>query len=137
MSDLLALSWLFLAQAGEAALNNAAPGENAIPGEEAGADVNPFLMFLSNPLNLILISAILFMFIVVRPQQKKAKQLQEALSELKKNDRVITASGIHATVVQTNDGENTVTIRIDENTGARMTVSRESIATIVNQENKE
>ncbi|QDV22686.1 preprotein translocase subunit YajC [Aureliella helgolandensis] len=102
----------------------------------AAGDMNPIMLFLSNPLNLLLLSAILFMFIVIRPQQKQMKQLQKSLAELKKNDRVVTASGIHGIVVQANAGESVISIRIDENSGARMTVNRDSIAKIINPENK-
>ncbi len=98
--------------------------------------MNPFMEFLANPLNLILISAILFMFIVVRPQQRQAKQLQSQLASLKKNDRVVTASGIHGTIVQANSGEETISIRIDESTGARLTINRESVAKIASSDTK-
>lgn len=92
--------------------------------------------FFANPLNLILISAILFMFIVVRPQQKAAREAKAALSALKKNDRVVTGSGIHGTVVQANEGESTIVIRIDENTGARMTVNRDAVSGVIGDEDK-
>lgn len=128
------LPWL-VAQAAQEAAPAVLPA--APDGEAAAADVNPFLQFFANPINLILISAILFMFIVVRPQQKQMKQQQRALAELKKNDRIITASGIHGTVVQVGSGEPVVTIRIDDNSGARMTINRESISKIVNSETKE
>lgn len=109
----------------------------AEPAADAANDVNPIIHFLSNPINLILISAILFMFIVVRPQQRQAKEQQKALSELKKNDKVITHAGIHGTVTQWNAGDAVVTIRIDENSGAKMTVNRDSIAKIITSDTKE
>lgn len=116
-----------------------AQGDDAADGvADAPNAINPFLQFFANPLNLILISAILFMLIVVKPQQKQLKQHQRALADLKKNDRVVTAAGIHGTVVQITAEDPTVTIRIDENTGARMTINRETIAKIINNsENKE
>lgn len=93
--------------------------------------------FFGNPLNLLLISGILFVFIVLRPQQKQMREHQNSLSKLKKNDKVITGSGIHGTVVQANADEAIVTLRIDDNTGARMTVNRDSITKIVSAEPKE
>jgi preprotein translocase subunit YajC len=99
------------------------------------ASQGPLLDFLANPLNLILISAILFMFLVARPQNKKRQEQDQSQVELKKNDRVVTHSGIHGIVVQTQDG--LVTIRIDENSGARMTVNRDSIASITPSDSKE
>lgn len=127
-------TWL-LAQAGEA---GAQLGEGL--GDAAGQNVqelNPFISFFTNPLNLTLLSAILFMFIVFRPQQKQMKDQKKALSELKKNDRVVTASGIYGTVTQANANETVVTIRIDESSGAKMTVNRDSISNIISTDSKE
>lgn len=98
-------------------------------------NVNPIFAFFSNPINVLLFAAILFMFIVVRPQQRQAKQTQKALADLKKNDRIVTNAGIHGVVVSTND--KVVTIRIDENSGARMTINRDSISKLVSPETKE
>jgi preprotein translocase subunit YajC len=109
-------------------------GQDAAP---AGQVTNPLLLFLSNPINLVLISAILFMFIVARPQQKQQKKLQQALSELKKNDRIVTGSGIHGVVVQANPEDSVVTVRIDENSGARMTINRDSVSKIITSDSKE
>ena len=130
-----------LAQAGEAA----APGGGAAaPGGEAAAPAGEGVApgpaggiweFFANPLNLILISAILFMFIVARPQQRQRKEHEAALAKLKKNDRVVTTAGIHGVVVNVDNG--TVTVRVDENTGARLTVNREAIATITPSDSKE
>ncbi len=41
----------------------------------------------------------IFYFMIVRPQQKKQKERQAMLDAVKKGDKVITAGGIHGTVV--------------------------------------
>jgi preprotein translocase YajC subunit len=91
--------------------------------------------FFANPLNVIMFAAMLFFVIVLLPQQRQMKAQQkalaQALSELKKNDRVVTASGIHGTVIQSSAEEKLVTIRIDENSGARMTINRDVIAQVI------
>lgn len=102
-----------------------------------GGEGSFWVQFLANPLNLLLLSAILFIFLVLRPQQKQAREHQAKLAGLKKNDRVVTSGGIHGVVVQAAAGEPTVTIRIDENTGARMTVNRDAISQIVSHEDKQ
>ncbi|HAC91118.1 MAG TPA: preprotein translocase subunit YajC [Planctomycetaceae bacterium] len=89
--------------------------------------------FLSNPLNLVLFSVMLFMLLVVRPQRTEMKKLQQMLASLKKNDRVVTSGGIHGVVVQANSGDSTVVLRIDENSGARITINRESIARVLTE----
>ena len=52
---------------------------------------------------------IIFYFILIRPQQKKAKQQQEMLKTVKSGDKVITTSGIIATVVTVK--EDSVSVR--------------------------
>ncbi len=50
-----------------------------------------------------------FYFILIRPQQKKAKEHDALVKNLKRGDKVVTSSGIIATVV--NVQEKTVSIR--------------------------
>jgi len=67
-----------------------------------------------------------FYFLVFRPQQKKQKQIKEMLANIKKNDDIVTASGIHGTVVLVK--EKTVVVRVDE--GCRIEFDREAIALV-------
>lgn len=65
-----------------------------------------------NLVPIILIFGI-FYFLLIKPQQDKQKQHQKLLSDLKKNDEVITAGGIHGVVVNVKDS--TIVIKVDEN----------------------
>ncbi|MCK4532581.1 preprotein translocase subunit YajC [bacterium] len=56
--------------------------------------VNPLVQFFP----WILIFAI-FYFLLIRPQQKKAKEHQEMLNNLKKGDKVLTSGGVYGVVV--------------------------------------
>lgn len=76
---------------------------------------------------LILMFAI-FYFLLIRPQQKKAKEQAEMINNLKKGDRVITTGGIHGTI--TSLDETTATIEIAEKT--RVKFSRGNIAGLKN-----
>lgn len=113
-------------------------GDAAANGEAAPPDT--LTQVLLSPFNFMLMLFVLFFLIVLWPQQRQMRAQQrvlaEALSNLKKNDRVVTGAGIHGTVVQTSPEAGTVTIRIDEGTGAKMTISREAIARVVNAEAK-
>lgn len=60
----------------------------------------------------VLIIAI-FYFLMIRPQKAEQKKRQEMLKKLGKNDEIVTASGIHGTIV--NVKEKTVILRIDDN----------------------
>jgi len=72
---------------------------------------------------LILMFAI-FYFLLIRPQQKKAKQHRELLSSLKKGDRVVSSGGLHGVI--TGLTEDIVTMEIAPK--VRVKVSRGSVA---------
>ena len=57
----------------------------------------------------LLLMVFVFYFVFIRPQQRKAKELQNLLSSLKSGDRVVTTSGIVGTVVSVKD--KTVSLR--------------------------
>ena len=75
---------------------------------------------------LIIMFAI-FYFLLIRPQQKKAKQHRELLGALKKGDRVVSSGGLHGTV--TGLSEDVVTMEIAPK--IRVKVSRGSISGVV------
>ena len=66
----------------------------------------------------------IFYFLLIRPQQKRAKQHKEMIDALKAGDQVITAGGIHGKVVAVQDKVATLEIA----TGVRIKVNRSSIA---------
>ena len=68
-------------------------------------------------------------FFMIRPQNKKQKELQKMLDALQKGDKVITIGGIHGTVSSVKKDSNVVTIRVDENT--KIEFNRSAIATVV------
>jgi len=74
----------------------------------------------------------IFYFLIIRPQRQQQKKLKAMLDSLKKNDEVITTSGIHGTVAIVK--EKTVVVRVDE--GCRLEFDRESIASVINSEVK-
>jgi preprotein translocase subunit YajC len=69
--------------------------------------------FITSLLPFVLIFGI-FYLLVIRPQQKKQRQLQQErealLGALKPGDKVVTNGGIYGTIVAVRD--NTVTLRI-------------------------
>jgi preprotein translocase subunit YajC len=74
---------------------------------------------------LILMFAI-FYFLLIRPQQKKAKQHKAMLSAIKKGDRVVSSGGLHGVVTGITD--EVVTMEIAPK--VRVKISRGSIAGI-------
>jgi preprotein translocase subunit YajC len=73
----------------------------------------------------------LFFFLIVRPEKKKQAAVAAMQSELKKNDRVVTAGGIFGVVVNAQQGSNEITIRVDENNNTRLHILRSSVSRVV------
>ena len=46
---------------------------------------------------------VIFYFVLIRPQQKKAKQQSQMLKTVKSGDKIVTTSGMIATVVTVKD----------------------------------
>jgi len=61
----------------------------------AGAPPQPNIVMQFAPMILLVV---VFYFILIRPQQKRAKEQAKMLAALKSGDKVVTASGIIATV---------------------------------------
>lgn len=75
-------------------------------------------------LPLILFFVVIY-FMMIRPQQKRQRQLAEAISALKAGDQVITTSGFIATVDSVIDA-NTFTINLGG--GVKVQILRSGIA---------
>ena len=60
-----------------------------------------------------LFMGVVFYFILIRPQQKKQKQHQQLLANLKTGDRVVTSGGIHGLIA--NVKETTFLLKIADN----------------------
>ena len=71
----------------------------------------------------LIILFVIFYFLLIRPQQKKAKEQKEMLSKLEKVDAVVTSGGIHGTI--TGVAEDAVTVEIAEN--VRVKVAKEHV----------
>ncbi len=77
---------------------------------------------------IILMVAIfaIFYFLLIRPQQKKQKELKEMLNNISHGDQIVTSGGIHGKI--TGITEQIVTLEIAEKT--RIKISRSAIAAI-------
>jgi len=92
-----------------------------------------FESFLNNPLNLILLMFValyVVLLLLPKPGRKEQKALEERLSNLKKNDRVVLSSGIHGIVANINAEAGTITLRVDEGSNAKLTVDRSAIRSV-------
>ena len=86
-------------------------------------DQNALVQFL--PLILIFV---VFYFLLIRPQQRKAKDQKSMLDALRRGDRVVTGGGIIATVARVDNPEEVV-VDIAEN--VRVRVVRSTITSVL------
>ena len=77
---------------------------------------------------LIMFGAIflIFYFMIIRPQQKKAKDRNKLLSNLEKGDKVITSGGVHGIIAGLD--EKTALLQVSDN--LKMKVERSAITTV-------
>lgn len=87
---------------------------------------NPTGQLLST---LIMFAAILgiFYFMIIRPQQKRAKELQNMLESVQKGDKVILSSGIHGKIASVD--EKTFLVEIDNN--VKIKVEKSSVISVI------
>lgn len=79
------------------------------------------------PLALVFV---VFYFLLIRPQQQKAKAQREMIDNLKRNDEVITTGGLYGKVIEL--GEKIVTLEIAPNVRVRVDRPRiEAVTTVV------
>ena len=86
-------------------------------------DQNALVQFL--PLILIFV---VFYFLLIRPQQRKAKDQKAMLDALRRGDRVVTGGGIIGTVARVDNPEEVV-VDIAEN--VRVRVLRSTITSVL------
>ncbi len=112
---------------------NGAPAEVKLA-NNTKAKLSFFEEFFSSPLNYILVLVVCFyvylMFVQPRNARQEKKLQLDRLNNLKKNDRVVTSSGIHGIVSNINMDAGTVTLRVDENSNAKLTIDRDSIRSV-------
>lgn len=69
----------------------------------------------------------IFYFMIIRPQQKRAKEREKLLSNIEKGDKIVTSGGVHATIVGIE--EKTVLIEIAPN--VKIKIERSGIGSVI------
>jgi preprotein translocase subunit YajC len=75
----------------------------------------------------IIILFVIFYFLLIRPQQKKAKEHKAMISDLKKGVRIITSGGIYGTIISIDD--TTIGLEIAEK--VKIKITRGNVAAVV------
>ena len=76
------------------------------------------------PMVLIVVAA---WFLLYRPERERMRKQRELLNNVKKNDRVITASGIIGTVSSVDREQDRVVLKVDESSNAKITFTLASV----------
>jgi preprotein translocase subunit YajC len=70
---------------------------------------------------------LIFYFMIIRPQQKRAKERDKLLANLQKGDKVVTSGGLHGTIAGLD--EKTALIQVADN--VKMKFERSAITTVI------
>lgn len=99
--------------------------------QAAGADAaaqGGTMALIMNLLPMVGIIAI-FYFLLIRPQQQRAKKHREMLGALKRGDDVVTSGGIIGKVAKLTDAE----VTIDTGEGGKLRIQRGAIVDLYRQ----
>ncbi|MCZ7558041.1 MAG: preprotein translocase subunit YajC [Bacteroidia bacterium] len=72
---------------------------------------------------------VVFYFMILRPQQKRAKERQKMLDSIKKGDKVVTSGGMHGKVVNVDDA----TVLLDVGDNIKLKFDRSAINVITRE----
>ena len=100
--------------------------------QQAQPAARPQGSFITAMIPFILVFVI-FYFLLIRPQRMKQKKHQEMVGELKPGDKVITAGGIHGTVM----GVQKDKIELKVAANVKVDIAKNSIAVILTHKQKE
>ncbi len=101
--------------------------QEAAPAADAAAQSGPpFLLGTVLPLVAVFV---IFYFVLIKPQQKQKKERESLLTQVKKNDHVLTSGGLIGIVDKVKDDE--VILKLDDRSDVRLRVRRAAIVDIL------
>lgn len=98
---------------------------DAAPAAPAGNPMGSSLLFFA------VIFGVMY-FLMIRPQQKRQKEMQKMLDSLQVNDKVLTSSGIYGRVSSIKPDKDIVVVEIDDTNKVRVDFQRSAIVSILN-----
>jgi preprotein translocase subunit YajC len=105
----------------------AAEGGGEAPAPPGGQPFNTMLF-------LLMAGFFVIYFLMIRPQQREQSRRTSMLAGVKKNDRVLTTSGIYGVVMNVHREIDEVTVKVDEATNTKLRMSLNSIAQVLGGE---
>ena len=77
---------------------------------------------------------VIFYFLIIRPQNKRQKELSSLVSTLKTGDKVVTSSGIHGIISNVKEGS-TLILKIADN--VKIELDKSAIASVEKDKSSE
>ena len=71
---------------------------------------------------------VIFYFLLIRPQQKRAKQHKEMLAAIRRGDKIVTSGGLVGTIIKVTDDSDTIDVEIAK--GVKVQVVRTMVADV-------
>lgn len=93
--------------------------------------VNPPKQDITSTIFPLILIFLVFYFLLIRPQQKRAKAHEALVGSLKRGDRVVTAGGLIGTVTAVN--ETTKIVDVDIANGTVVQLYRHSISDVLDK----
>lgn len=87
---------------------------------EALIGISPFIIMI-----------VLFYFLLIRPNQKRQKAVQEMQNSLQKGDKIVTIGGLHGMIDAIDEGK--IVIKCGD--GSRLTYDRNAIREVLESAN--
>ncbi|SHJ77323.1 protein translocase subunit yajC [Caminicella sporogenes DSM 14501] len=83
-----------------------------------------------SPLFMSIAIFVIFYFLLIRPQQKRNKKIQEMRKNLKNGDHIITIGGIHGKIIKIKDDVLTIEVGADK---VRLQIERWAVGSVKEQ----
>jgi len=77
---------------------------------------------------------VVFYFLIIRPQNKKQKDMKKMIEAVKKGDKIVTIGGIHGTVHAVKEG--TIVVKVDDDCKIEFSKSAVSAVAVAKTEEK-
>ena len=76
----------------------------------------------------IILVMVIFYFLLIRPQQKRAKQHKEMLAAIRRGDKIVTSGGLVGTIIKVTDDSDPIDVEIAK--GVKVQVVRTMVADV-------
>ncbi len=84
-----------------------------------------------NMMTLIVPFALMFAILyllIIRPQRRKQKHLQEMITNVRKHDNVVTVGGVHGVVISVKEKE--IIVRVDDNKDVKLKIDKSAVTSV-------